>query len=232
MKTLQSCLMLLLLLTHMGSTASAFYVLDDSGKTRSQSRGHDVPFAHALKMIVPLEQGWELVVEGDGGLSLKDVSWGDEETWEEAVLSVAEQADSDVVFDFEAKKLYIKRNPPEGLPQKQESTKSTGVPAETKGVAPLLSGEVPPDVIREQEEAPEWTIKPGGLREQLQGWAERADYQVAWTARNDHQISVSATIRGEFVDAIQMIFESLYRNGSNLRSKVYAGNNVIKVWEE
>lgn len=234
MRFMKTMLMVMALMLMNVGVASAFYKLDQSGMSRLQSRGDGVPYAHALKMILPSE--WEYVVEGERDLSLANVSWGDEECWEEAVLATAEQADSEVRFDYKKHKLYVRHIIPDYIPQ--NTPKEVGVPAETVGEAPLFSGhqslasKIVTAPVVEAPVVPTWELKPGGLRKQLEDWAAFANYQVAWTAPNDHQISVSAEIEGDFLDAVTVVFESLYRNGSNLRSKVYEGNKVIKVWEE
>lgn len=92
------------------STASAFYKLDSTGASRSNSEGFNVPFPHALQMIQP--SGWSVVVQGDMGIAVNDVSWGNEATWEEAVLATAKQANSSVKIDYTDKKIFVRRNPP------------------------------------------------------------------------------------------------------------------------
>jgi len=111
-------LILTLVMLLSTSTATAFYRLDPAGTRRFQSTGVDVAFPHALTMILPTPE-WRVVPEGDREISLKDVSWGDEETWEEAVIAVAEQAESKARFNYTDKILYIKRQPPRQIPSQE-----------------------------------------------------------------------------------------------------------------
>lgn len=110
MKLKKIIILLGMLLLLNVSTASAFYKLSSSGNSRVNSEGFLVPFPHALQMIHP--EGWSIVVEGDMGISADNVSWGNEATWEEAVLATAKQANSSVKIDYTGKKIFVRRNPP------------------------------------------------------------------------------------------------------------------------
>lgn len=221
--------LLLLLLT--ASTASAFYVLDASGKSRTESRGHDVPFAHALKMIVP--SSWATVVEGGMELSLQDVSWGDEGTWMEAVLATAKQANTEVRFDFEAKKLYVRPNVPKNIPQVQpkvaETAPAPGAPAPgPSSAAPLLTGPSPiPLGIPEPEGM--WELVPGRIKVQIEKWGTTAGYQVIWDASKDFEIGVNAAFNGTFRKAVHNVVESLRESGANVQAKIYEANRVLVI---
>jgi hypothetical protein len=246
-----------LLLLLNASTAFAFYVLDASGKTRSQSRGHDVPFAHALKMIIP--QGWNIVSEGGLELSLKDVSWGDEDTWEEAVLVAAKQADSEVRFDFDAKTVHVQRNIPKNIPLKAAEP---ALQAQAQGVAPGLApgqGATPGTAPAPAQSLPlasapgaaptpaavplltgenflalaelsqQWDLTPGRIKTQIEKWSVKAGYQVIWEASRDYEIGVNARFTGPFRQAVHGVVESLREAGANIHAKIYEANKVLVI---
>lgn len=77
-----------------------------------------------------------------------------------------------------------------------------------------------------------WTIRPGLLREQLIGWANRAGYQVVWKASSDFDIFTAASFQGGFETAVDQLFQRLYAHGNSLRVEIYKANKVIEINED
>ncbi len=78
----------------------------------------------------------------------------------------------------------------------------------------------------------EWTISPGLLRGQMEGWASRAGYQLVWEAKNDFEMSSQATFQGDYLASVKTLFTAMHDQGNPLRATVYQGNKVLKVTEE
>ena len=90
-------------------------------------------------------------------------------------------------------------------------------------------------VVQEQQEADGvhvWTVQPGLLRSQIEGWASQAGYQVVWKVSHDYHLQSHATFSGPLVSALSQLFTGLQQRGNSLRVIVYQGNNVILVTEE
>ena len=51
-----------------------------------------------------------------------------------------------------------------------------------------------------------WPLIAGGLRNQVQGWADRAGYQLVWQADNDFDMAVSASFEGDFLHVLESLF--------------------------
>ena len=90
-------------------------------------------------------------------------------------------------------------------------------------------------IVQEQQEADgvhAWTVQPGLLRSQIEGWASQAGYQVVWKVSHDYHLQSHATFSGPLVSALSQLFTGLQQRGNSLRVIVYQGNNVILVTEE
>lgn len=100
-----------LLVFVMASSASAFFVMDETGTKRTNSQGTDVAFPMAVKMILP--SGWTADFSQGGQVHLGNVSWGNEDTWTEAMRSVGEQARYYTSFDPDEQRVLFTPLPPE-----------------------------------------------------------------------------------------------------------------------
>jgi hypothetical protein len=79
---------------------------------------------------------------------------------------------------------------------------------------------------------PEWRLRPGFLREQLETWAKRAGFQLVWKAKHDFDIESGASFASDFVDALRDLALLLHEQGNPLRLNVYLGNRVAEFTEE
>lgn len=119
--------------------------------------------------------------------------------------------------------------PPSGSPA-TPLVSATALPAPTaKAPAPTPST---PENAPVALPAPEWNVQQGSLYSQLEGWANRAQYQLIWKATHDYELEAQAAFGGDFVEAIKQLFVGLHRGGHALRVTVYQGNKVIEVAED
>jgi len=247
------CVMLFLISV---SPASAFYRLDPSGDVRINSEGHKVPFPHALRMIRP-NSDWKIEKKGHRGMSLTDVSWGDEETWEEAVVKVAKQADSSVEIDYHAKKIIITRNP---APVKKENGPDKGNQKETKKAVDTLAKGledtvesreykdiVPPKHIVNRKDSTKKNLKiekvslkkkktkvvlkKGLLKAQIERICKENKYTVLWEYPANIRLDVGLTLHGSFFDCLKEIVSQLRENGSRIAFSIYKKNKLLVVEE-
>ncbi|NDV26920.1 TcpQ domain-containing protein [Desulfovibrio sp. JC010] len=87
----------------------------------------------------------------------------------------------------------------------------------------------------EQVESPlneNWSIVPGGLRDQLKRWAGRAEYTLVWKANHDFEMQSHATFRDTFPRAVKRLFSRMHANGNSLRVTIYQANKNIVVSED
>ncbi|MEG1610707.1 MAG: toxin co-regulated pilus biosynthesis Q family protein, partial [Bilophila sp.] len=77
-----------------------------------------------------------------------------------------------------------------------------------------------------------WTLTPGSLQKQLEGWAGRAGYQLVWKSSSDLDMESRASFKGSFIGAIQQLFQGLHKSGHPLRVTLYQNNSVIEVSEK
>lgn len=87
-------------------------------------------------------------------------------------------------------------------------------------------------VFEEPAAEPEvWHLEPGSLLSQLEAWTSRAQFHLIWKALNDFDLETAADFKGNFVEAVQKLFNGLHRSGHPLRVTVYTANNVLEVSE-
>jgi hypothetical protein len=79
---------------------------------------------------------------------------------------------------------------------------------------------------------PEWIIRPGLLRGQLEAWSAKAGYQLIWEAKNDFEMSSQANFQDDYIGAVTGLFTAMHDQGNPLRVPVYQGNKVLKVTED
>ncbi|WP_419783924.1 toxin co-regulated pilus biosynthesis Q family protein [Maridesulfovibrio sp.] len=87
----------------------------------------------------------------------------------------------------------------------------------------------------EQVESPlneNWSIVPGGLRDQLKRWAGRSEYTLVWKANHDFEMQSHATFRDTFPRAVKRLFARMHANGNSLRVTIYQANKHIVVSED
>lgn len=87
----------------------------------------------------------------------------------------------------------------------------------------------------EQVESPlneNWSIVPGGLRDQLKRWAGHAEYTLVWKANHDFEMQSHATFRDTFPRAVKRLFSRMHASGNSLRVTLYQANKHIVVSED
>ena len=87
-------------------------------------------------------------------------------------------------------------------------------------------------VLKEVTPTDLWQVRPGLLREQLEGWAAAAGYQVVWKVSHDYHLQSFADFQGDLVDALSSLFTGLQQRGNTFQVTVYSGNRVILVSED
>lgn len=81
------------------------------------------------------------------------------------------------------------------------------------------------------EPAEEWRIAPGSLRDQVEAWAARAEYQLVWKAEHDFTMQSHIVFRDAFAGAVRRLFTRMHQNGNALRVRLYRANKVVEVGE-
>eukprot|EP00831_Metopus_contortus_P064520 TRINITY_DN57742_c0_g1_i1.p3 TRINITY_DN57742_c0_g1~~TRINITY_DN57742_c0_g1_i1.p3 ORF type:complete len:257 (-),score=56.49 TRINITY_DN57742_c0_g1_i1:609-1379(-) len=76
-----------------------------------------------------------------------------------------------------------------------------------------------------------WAIVPGGLKKQLEVWANRAGYQLVWGMDTDFQMQAGVVFNDTFTGAVKRLFSRMFTNGNSLRVRIYHGNKVLEVGE-
>lgn len=89
-----------------------------------------------------------------------------------------------------------------------------------------------PSSSLQKMESEEWTITTGSLKAQLEGWTERAGYQLVWKATHDFQMQSTAVFRDSFVGAMKRLVNRMHLNGNALRVTIYQENRVVEVTED
>lgn len=76
-----------------------------------------------------------------------------------------------------------------------------------------------------------WGIVPGGLKKQLEVWANSAGYRLVWNLETDYQMQAGVVFNDTFTGAVKRLFARMFTSGNALRVRIYHGNKVIEVGE-
>lgn len=76
-----------------------------------------------------------------------------------------------------------------------------------------------------------WGIVPGGLKKQLEVWANSAGYRLVWNLDTDYQMQAGVVFNDTFTGAVKRLFARMFTSGNALRVRIYHGNKVIEVGE-
>ncbi len=108
------------------------------------------------------------------------------------------------------------------------------------GTAPAMQAATTPEPavlplpvpLPEPSTTSHFSIWPGMLKQQLQEWANTANYTLIWKAEHDYDMAAHAQFDGEFVEAVRKLFMRMHQNGNPLKVTIYQNNRVIEVVED
>ena len=75
----------------------------------------------------------------------------------------------------------------------------------------------------------EWHVDPEGqktVRGVLEAWAEKAEWKIAWRAREDFSVGAAATFSGEFLEAVDLLLSDP-RVSRSLVVRAYANRYLV-----
>jgi hypothetical protein len=79
---------------------------------------------------------------------------------------------------------------------------------------------------------PEWVIRAGLLRRQLEDWTLKSGYQLIWKAPHDFDMEADVVFRDDFIGAVKRLFTRMHEGGNLLRATIYQDNRVLEIVEE
>ncbi len=75
-----------------------------------------------------------------------------------------------------------------------------------------------------------WTLDSRKtLKENLEAWANEADWHLVWDLSVDYPVAAPARFGGDFVQATEAVMQSLQAAGSPIGAKAYDGNRVMRI---
>lgn len=74
-----------------------------------------------------------------------------------------------------------------------------------------------------------WTLRPGSLMNQLDDWAKKEHWKIIWKSNYDLELNAEASFSGDFVHAVEQVFNSLHKRNNGLRVTIYKTNKVVEV---
>lgn len=115
--------------------------------------------------------------------------------------------------------------------QQALDTASANSPVKYKATFNARTGELLVSQIMPPAPKAHWELRPGGLKSQLDAWAEKAKYQVVWKSPDDFLISTDSTLNGNFPEVVQQVVDGMHETGSTIAVKIYEGNHTVVVTE-
>jgi len=202
--------------------------------------GQQVPLSGALQMITP--DGWQVQAPNVGD---PKVSWSGDQAWTETLERVAETEGVRFLVNWDKQALLVARSgeqgpgdgPSKALSNMAEAGSSNpdDTPIDTAGGEQMHSDSTSPDAAQsEGAQVKTWTLEPGGVRDQLKAWSERAGYSYVWHAPDDdYLVEVDIEIDGTFVDVMNQVIGSLHSSGVPIRADIYRSdhNSVVVIRE-
>ena len=105
-----------------------------------------------------------------------------------------------------------------------------GIEAETGAAKPAdMVSEAGPARARALDEDLEWHVDPEGqktVRGVLEAWAEKAEWKIAWRAREDFSVGAAATFSGDFLEVVDLLLSDP-RVSRSLVVRAYANRYLV-----
>lgn len=170
--------------------------------------GQRVPLPEAMRMLLP--DGWSYAPGANVGTDA--ISWSARSTWLEVLHQIGELYRLRFLVDWRHQVVYAEPFRPA----------TAGAPTPARAV----NAEWP------AADALTWGLVTGGLRVQLNAWAERANYHLFWPEDiGDITIQVPVTLRGEFLEAIEKVGRALDAVGAGVKLHPYPENRALVIEE-
>lgn len=194
--------MVLLLVVMSSSAFGAFKY--KAHEDALQSMGKDVPLGQAVRMIVP--QDWKVYVPD--GKPVPKVSWGDQKRWQDALLDVVDESENwEVDFDPAHKRIDL------------------------VWVGPEEKLTLPPDVDEKRmaEAKPNFVLRPGLLKSQLEDIVKAHGFKLVWNLKTDIMLKSGVAMKAPFEDCLQSMVQRLRATGSRIGIQVFKKNKYVVI---
>jgi hypothetical protein len=115
-----------------------------------------------------------------------------------------------------------------------EPAKTVAPPAGASGAQAVLAqapvAPVTPTAPAAAQRSATWDVRVAdvAISRTLKRWGEQAGYQVVWSSPKDFPVAATASITGDFHEALKTIIESLAQTDSPVMA-VYYLNNVVQI---
>lgn len=205
---------------------------------KKSSFGSDMPIKNALTLITP--DGWGVEYK-DKGIKDDKVTWEiKDEIWTQALNNISKDGYGFLV-DWNNNKVHVAQaSNVDTLKDIKQSKKEKKIVSKRLEVANNYEKEQEKDKVDinidfrkiEYDKEEVWAIERGNLKPQIEKWCDKADYQLVWESDYDYEIPVEAEFKGEFIEAVSNVIDSLYRGGAKISAKLYKGNNVLVIHGE
>lgn len=203
------------------------------------AEGREVPLRQAVEQLVPADFGirW---IDVEPARQAAKVTWRKDQTWSDAVGEAVRGVPGLTVHIGTGSRLVLiqgtgadRRSPPTGAPPAGSSAQEPPLdlpPApQTPGRKAFLKTAVsaPPAALAPAH----WTlsVQDKSLRAALNRWAQDAGWHLFWELGVDYPIQASASIPGNFEDAVAMVIHSLETADVPPKAIFYRGNQVLRV---
>jgi len=198
--------------------------VESSDSSGGMSRGAGVPMRQALQAVLPDE---EWAVNFDGSVSPREPAvWASDGDWSDILRDIAKRNDVAIAVNEENKVVGVSRDPGyarllsspdadiEGLRQAREA----GVPAADRNIGQMKYG----DKV--------WYISDEiTIRENLESWAEKADWYLDWDYPADYTVQAPAQFVGSFKDVARELMYALSDAGYPIGAEVNSKNRVLRI---
>ena len=205
-------------------TGSDRLSVESSESSNEMSRGAGVPMRQAVQAVLPDEE-WS--VNFDGSVSPREPAvWATKGDWQDILRDISKRNDVSIAVNEENKVVGISRDPGyarllsaadadvEGL----RAAREAGVPAADRNIGQMKAG----DKI--------WYISQDlTVRENLQSWAERAEWYIDWDYPSDYTMAAPAQFVGTFKDAARELMYALSDAGYPIGAEVNSKNRVLRI---
>jgi hypothetical protein len=190
--------------------------------------GDELPMEDSIDMILP--DKWQYNLAEGVDLSDKEASWQADGTWIDSLEKIGEDNDLRFLVDWKNNQVIVGQADPQKATNVKQMQKELIAEQEAERAAEEQANKEEQErALTAKELGPTWEIKPGSLKTQLTEWANKAQWQIVWTASTDYQLQARAEIQDSFTAAVTQVIQSMRNNGAPLRAYIYRGNRVVLV---
>lgn len=184
--------------------------------------GENLPLSDSLDMVIP--EDWRYIVADNIDAKDINVSWQAKGSWIDALEKIGEEHNLRFLIDWDNERVLLSKADIDApLNMEAMNIAAGGVEGGGSDVADL------PAAGSEEPAIPVWELAPGSLKDQMQGWAETAGWQLVWAAPTDYRLRTNVDIEAPFVEAVSQVVESMRTNGATIRGYLYEGNKVVLI---